>query len=81
MKYNRNPLSQAINTTLCAGAAASMALASGVAFAQDAADDEGPQPKQQPAGHEAGGCGEERPLSFLGGGVRCVFGHDAIQSK
>jgi iron complex outermembrane receptor protein len=40
MKYNRNPLSQAINTTLCAGAAASMALASGVAFAQDADDDE-----------------------------------------
>lgn len=41
MKYNRNPLSQAINTTLCAGAAASMALASGVAFAQDADDEEG----------------------------------------
>ncbi len=35
MKFNRNPLSQAISTTLCAGAAASMALASGVAFAQD----------------------------------------------
>lgn len=41
MKYNRNPLSQAINTTLCAGAAASMALASGVAFAQDEDDEEG----------------------------------------
>jgi len=38
MKYNRNPLTQAINTTLCAGAAASMALGTGVAFAQD--DDE-----------------------------------------
>jgi iron complex outermembrane receptor protein len=35
MKYNRNPLTQAISTTLCAGAAASMALGSGVAFAQD----------------------------------------------
>ena len=40
MKYNRNPLSQAISTTLFAGAAASMALGSGVAFAQDA-DEEG----------------------------------------
>ncbi len=40
MKYNRNPLSQAIHTTLGAGAALSIALASGVAFAQDEADDE-----------------------------------------
>ncbi|MEJ2534763.1 MAG: TonB-dependent receptor plug domain-containing protein, partial [Gammaproteobacteria bacterium] len=40
MKYNRNPLSQAISTTLFAGAAASMALGSGVALAQDA-DEEG----------------------------------------
>ena len=39
MKYNRNPLTQAISTTLCAGAAASMALASGVVFAQDDSDD------------------------------------------
>ena len=41
MKYNRNPLAQAISTTLCAGAAASMALASGVAFAQDEDEEEG----------------------------------------
>jgi iron complex outermembrane receptor protein len=40
MKYNRNPLSQAINTTLCASAAASMALASGVAFAQSDDDED-----------------------------------------
>ena len=40
MKYNRNPLSQAIQNTLGAGAVLSMALASGVAFAQDEADDE-----------------------------------------
>lgn len=40
MKFNRKPLSQAINVTLCASAAASMALASGVAFAQDQADEE-----------------------------------------
>ena len=40
MKYNRNPLSQAIQNTLCAGAALSLALASGVAFAQDEADDD-----------------------------------------
>jgi iron complex outermembrane receptor protein len=40
MKFNRNPLSQAINITLCASAAASMALASGVAMAQDQAADE-----------------------------------------
>lgn len=40
MKFNRNPLSQAINLTLCAGAAASMALASGAALAQDEATDE-----------------------------------------
>lgn len=41
MKYNRNPLSQAIGTTLCTSAVASLALASGVAFAQDEADEEG----------------------------------------
>ena len=40
MKYNRNLLSQAIHNTLGAGAVLSMALASGVAFAQDEADDE-----------------------------------------
>ena len=41
MKYNRNPLSQAIGTTLCTSAVASLALASGVAFAQEDADEEG----------------------------------------
>jgi iron complex outermembrane receptor protein len=41
MKYNRNPLSRAIQNTLGAGAVISMALASGVAFAQDEADEEG----------------------------------------
>jgi iron complex outermembrane receptor protein len=40
MKYNRNLLSQAIHNTLGAGAVLSMALASGVAFAQDEADEE-----------------------------------------
>lgn len=40
MKYNRNPLSQAITSTLCAGAAASMALATTIAYAQDDSDDE-----------------------------------------
>jgi len=40
MKYNRNPLSRAIQNTLGAGAVLSMALASGVVFAQDQADDE-----------------------------------------
>lgn len=40
MTFNRKPLSQAINVTLCASAAASMALASGVAFAQEQADEE-----------------------------------------
>ena len=39
MKYNRNPLSKAIGTTLTTSAAASMALASGVAFAQDESDE------------------------------------------
>jgi len=40
MKHNRNPLSRAIQNTLGAGAVLSMALASGVAFAQDEADDD-----------------------------------------
>ena len=40
MQYKRNPLSRAIQNTLGAGAVLSMALASGVAFAQDEADDE-----------------------------------------